>query len=77
MGVYINPSKMTKEQWLLENATEVRIPTMEDVPEDSMIICLVDNGPFKAAAVAYNSREFTEFTRSDDNRPKKFYVASI
>ena len=76
MGVYINPQKMNKEQWLLENATEVRIPSMEDVPVDSMIICLIDNGPFKAA-VAYNSREFDEFTRTDDSRPKKFYMAPI
>jgi len=38
------------------------------------VIIVVDNGPFEAAGFAYTEREFDEFTRLDDYRPKKFVV---
>lgn len=33
------------------------------------VICVVDNGPFEAAAFCYNLNEFRTFTHPDDNRP--------
>lgn len=38
------------------------------------IICVVDNGPFEAAAHCYNVSEFDAFNRSDDHRPKTWLV---
>ncbi len=38
------------------------------------VICVVDNGPFEAAAFCYSENEFAEFTREDDFRPKQFVV---
>ena len=41
--------------------------------DDSSLVCLVDNGPFVAAAVAYSEEEMRVFSRSD-GRPKTWYV---
>lgn len=45
-----------------------------DIPEDKALICVVDNGPFEAAALAYDEREFDAFTEPDDDRPKQFVL---
>jgi hypothetical protein len=38
------------------------------------VICVVNNGPFEAAAFAYDMAEFREFTRPDETRPQTFVV---
>lgn len=45
-----------------------------DIPEDSALIVVVDNGPFEAAALAYSEREFEEFTDFTDERPKEYVL---
>jgi hypothetical protein len=45
-----------------------------DVPEDKALIVVVDNGPFEAAALAYDEREFLDFTDPDDDRPKRYVL---
>lgn len=37
-------------------------------------ICVVLNGPFEAAALAYNEEEFECFVAPHDQRPKQWYV---
>ena len=34
------------------------------------LVCVVDNGPFAAAAWCYNEQEFKNFTHPSDNRSK-------
>jgi hypothetical protein len=46
--------------------------TMMD--RDKAVIVVVDNGPFEAAAFAYNNSEFMEFTSIADCRPRKFVI---
>lgn len=38
------------------------------------IICVVDNGPFEAAAYCYNIDEFRAFNSPDDPRPKTWLL---
>jgi hypothetical protein len=38
------------------------------------LVCVVDNGPFGAAAYAYNEAEFKEFTRESDYRSKTWLI---
>ena len=85
MGYYINPSDETKEEWLNNNGIEVTNPSWDALPnfrptefqgDDGVYVCLVDNGPFTAAAVCYNEQEFDEFNRDDEPRPRKWYVVS-
>ena len=73
MGIYLNPRGTTKERFLHENA--IPIPgdvKFEDV--DGFIICLVNNGLFTAAAVAWSPSELEEFRQPDDMRPKLWYA---
>lgn len=75
MGEYVNPDNKSKEDFLAKNGTQIDAGSLAGLLNDSdnVGVCLVDNGKFTAAAVAYNMREVTEFTREDDYRPRKFY----
>lgn len=77
MGIYINPKDCTKEEWLEKNGTRYLhfAPFfLEDGKE--LPVCLVDNGPFTAAAICYSRHELEAFNRFDDTRPKKWYSVS-
>jgi hypothetical protein len=81
MGVYVNPQDMSKEDWLALHGQILLDPPkwedIEDIEEGKLPVCLVDNGPFKAAGVAFAKRELDEFTRPDDPRPKTWFMVSI
>lgn len=76
MGAYVNPANdQSKESWLRENATlagHSQAPrTVNDVP-NHLPVCLVDNGLFTAAGIAFDERELAEFSYYD-GRPKEWY----
>ena len=78
MGYYIEvPEVKGKAQQIVDiHGAELleRVPlSVGDVPEDKAIICVVDNGPFEAAAFAYNDMELREFARPDP-RPKAWLL---
>ena len=80
MGYYINPKDETKEEFLRKNAIET---TKDDFKrftfenDLSLPVCLVDNGFFTAAGVAYSESERDAFVMESDNRPKRFFVCSV
>ena len=71
MGYYINPIDMSKEVWL-SAYPEVDPYATGFVDGDELLVCLVDNGPFTAAAVAINKTEYDAFLRQD-GRTKVWY----
>lgn len=78
MGYYINPTDTTKEEWLLKHGKRATSADClrHDFASSDLPVVLVDNGPFTAAAICYNSRETEEFTRSSDKRPKMFFIVT-
>lgn len=74
MGYYVNPRNMSKEEWLAKHGTPCLRITHDEVPKNKMLVALINNGPFTAAGVAYSAREHEEFTRTDDRRPKSYYL---
>jgi hypothetical protein len=65
---------MGKERWLLENGKPLlEFPKWDEIPDDSVLICMVDNGPFRAAAIAFSEREMQHFTNPKDMRPKTIW----
>ena len=78
MGYYINPPNMTKEQFLESYGLELNNPPFwHDIERDGLDfpVCLVDNGPFTAAAIAYSSSELDVFKR-EDGRPKRWFLVA-
>ena len=79
MGAYVNPPDMTKEDWLKKNAIhylgdlEAAIAACKD---DQLVVILVDNGAFTAAAICFDKEEITEFNREDDHRHRSFFLAN-
>lgn len=62
-----------KAEDLIKDCGAVRIhrpDSFDRVDPGAALICVMDNGLFEAAALVYNEREFEEFTRPDDHRPK-------
>lgn len=74
MGFYINPLNMTKEEWLRRNGVPVNHLTAQNHHAgDRVVVCLVDNGAFTAAGIAYDDRERDEFCRPN-KRLRQFYL---
>lgn len=82
MGLYINPPTQSKEDWLAQNGSIVgeAPPTLIksfDHVRTLLPVCLVDNGAFTAAAIAYDQREFDDFRRPDDHRRKLWFLVPV
>jgi len=82
MGLYVNPTATTKEDWLVDNlrgsvfisAAEYWLPKYNSYREAGLVpVVLVDNGAFTALAVAYSQAEAEDFGR-EDGRTKLFAV---
>lgn len=82
MGIYIETGgDKNKAEWLVHNKEDVSLimpneqgewPTWEALARDypnQVPVCVVDNGPFEAAGVAYDEREYYRF-HNPDGRPK-------
>lgn len=70
---------MTKEKWLDQNGRLLDgLPIkFDDIPHDKILVCLVDNGPFRAAGLIEDQLDFDDFTESKiDTRPKKWFYIS-
>jgi hypothetical protein len=75
MGAYVNPPVGTKEQWLEQNGTRASANIkFRDIPANSMLVVVVDNGMFTAAGICFDEREFNDFTDESDDRPKRYFV---
>lgn len=75
MGYYINPSVGEKEDFLRDHGTEIEgeALTDHDFGSEYLPVCLVDNGFFTAAAIAYCPEEMQAFLYPD-GRPKRWYL---
>jgi hypothetical protein len=83
MGYYINPRDgESAEHWLADHGVPVPQPDiLTMVPDDGIhaLVCLIDNGPFKAAAIIHDAMELKEFSYPGgydgrDWRPRRWYL---
>jgi hypothetical protein len=68
---------MSKELWILKNGEEVpphKLPDVAPVGEAAdRLVCVVSNGAFNAAAVAFSQDEYNVFREPMDFRPKTWF----
>lgn len=80
MGFYINPTDQTKEDFLFKNGHLIRDKHAKDVLSGKLFegkflpVCLMDNGPFTAAGIAYDEAEIEAFQVEGDRRPKTWFA---
>jgi hypothetical protein len=87
MGCYVNPPDMSKEEFLKKNGSPLSKQEFLDAnfdtlnAEGKMVVILVDNGPFTAAAIANSDRELKywqdEKSSGRDYRPATYYTCPI
>jgi hypothetical protein len=73
MGYYIevpNPTHKAEQLVRLHGAELVLLPELFDFSGDYALICVVENGLFDAAGVAYSPSERDAFNNPDDTRDK-------
>jgi len=81
MGYYIEvPKDLNKAQQIVDIHGGTIIPkpsSFAEVPADQALICVVGNGLFDAAGIAYDEREFEAFSapdRSGYQRPRTWVL---
>jgi hypothetical protein len=81
MGCYVNPRGETKEDFLRREGRVISVNEATAPPSGctavfrgEYAVCLVHNGAFTAAAVAYDHHELAALTRVEDPRPKIWYL---
>jgi len=79
MGVYVNPTEGTKEQFLDKICTKrhLFLPPEWKAEKGQVLVCLVDNGAFTAAGVCYSEGEYAAFTVSTDKRSKVWFEVPL
>lgn len=72
MGYYIETPQPIRKAQQLVDLHNARIETgpFFDPTGERVGICVVENGPFDAAGIAYCEEEAHKFNRSGDHRPK-------
>ena len=75
MGAYINPSTMTKEVFLEHFGTPIGGAPPVVGTGGFLPVCLVNNGAFTAAGIAYSESELRAFAR-EDGRAKRWFLVS-
>ena len=71
MGKYIEtPCVKDKAKYLIKNHGAETMFDPDYLGGDKVAVCVVDNGPFEAAAIAETPEEFDRFNNPNDSRPK-------
>lgn len=71
MGYYLETdSNKSKAAFLIAKHGAIKLASPEFFDGDFVTVCVVDNGPFEAAGIAFDKREMDRFKLPDDYRPK-------
>lgn len=66
----------SKESWLMYHGRRQHEVPKFDPNSDLLLVCLVDNGPFTAAAICDSPADLHAFSLPEDHRPKQWWLVS-
>lgn len=73
MGYYIETGyPIRKVQWLIDNTKAVRTAEPVAGTAEMIPVCVIDNGAFEAAGIAFDARELAVFADLNDERERKW-----
>jgi hypothetical protein len=75
MGCYVNPTGASKEEFLMREGRRVDFAEAK-ITETELPVCLMANGFFTAAGVAFSESELDAFSDPADVRPKAWFMVS-
>ena len=78
MGYYINSNSKDEGLGATGKANGLALDGARIIPEPTTwqegLVCVVENGPFDAAAYVYNEKEMKEFQNPSDYRRKTWLI---
>ncbi len=81
MSLYINPSSMTKEEFLMKFGAEFSISDIDEISDwdpldksERCIVSLVQNLSFSAAGIIEDQRDLDRWAEPEDRRPQRWFV---
>lgn len=78
MGWYLNPTEITKHEFVEQHAQKVSYygQRLNDIPEDKVLLCMLFNGGFEALGVGVNDAELKQWALSapEDRRRRDYYL---
>lgn len=80
MGYYVQGPAIGKGPYMVatHNAQKLNAPPRWDaIPAGKGLVVVVNNGPFEAAAFAYDAAEYRDFTDPSDYRSKSYYLMDL
>lgn len=79
MGAYINPENETKEIFLAREAKPISLEKAKehDDYKEVLLVVLVQNSGFSAAAIAFSEREKQEFLDPTDLRSMTYFLVNF
>lgn len=88
MTQYLNPTTMTKEEFLAKHGQEIAEKalktlstlkknfSLEDRSENCVVVLVDNHGMFSAAGIMNGDRDLRDFTDPSDPRLRKFFLVS-
>jgi len=74
MTDYLNFSATSKKEWLMVNGVKLEVAPLHLEEGDYVLVCLIDNGLFDAAAVVDSERDLMDFRDQEDDRPRSWWI---
>jgi len=73
MGLYLNPTDMSKDEWLSKFANPSFMPPSSHKIPGYTAVCRVDNVWMVAVALMFSQSELEAFSDPNDYRDKRWY----
>jgi hypothetical protein len=76
VGYYLNPNGESKLDFLKRVGVPLDVPEFPS-EKDTLLVCLIENGPFNAAGIAYSREEMSAMVNDGTRRPRSWWWVPV